>query len=174
MDSLKFVHGATSGVQEINISARTYEVDSSNAQVVDFSTATTGKVNINISATTPTSGNDLFLWDGTAINGFGGDDTVQLRFGDKLVAGDFANLNSIEIINMKGESSGANSITGLTAADVLDMVGANNTLKILGDSNDLVTLDYAVWGAGTKNGDTTTYSHTDNGVIVNLEVTLVD
>ena len=144
LDSLKFVHGATSGVQEIDISARTYEVDSSNAQVGDFSTATTGKVNINISATTPTSGNDLFLWDGTAINGFGGEDTVQLRFGDNLGTGDFANLNSIEIINMKGESSGANSITGLTAADVLDMVGAGNTLTILGDSND--TVDFS---AGT-------------------------
>lgn len=150
-------------------------MDSSNTQVGDFSTATTGKVNINISATTPTSGNDLFLWDGTAINGFGGEDTVQLRFDDNLGTTDFSKMENIEIIDMSGKASGNNSITGLTPEDVFNMTDDDNLLKIIADESDTVNLGDN-WVAGTTAGDKTTYSYTDpdSSIKINLEVTLVD
>ena len=149
-------------------------MDSSNTQVGDFSTATTGKVNINISATTPTSGNDLFLWDGTAINGFGGEDTVQLRFDDNLGTTDFSKMENIEIIDMSGKASGNNSITGLTPEDVFNMTDDDNLLKIIADKSD--TVDFYAgtdWEASTT-GTTTTFTNTVNNTVVNLEVTLVD
>ena len=151
-------------------------MDSSNTLVGAFSTATTGKVNINISATTPTSGNDLFLWDGTAINGFGGEDTVQLRFDDNLsTTDDFSKMKNIEIIDMSGKASGNNSITGLTPEEVFNMTDDDNLLKIIADESDTVNLGDN-WVAGNTAGDKTTYSYTDpdSSIKINLEVTLVD
>ena len=99
---------------------------------------------------------------------------MQLRFGDNLEAGDFAKLESIEIINMKGANSGANSITGLTAADVLDMVGADKTLTILGDSNDTVSFSAGTDWVASTTGTITTFTNTVNNTSVNLDVILTD
>ena len=173
LDNLKFVHGVTNGEKEISISARTYEVDGSGNKVGVDSAEVTATMNINISPVVATSGADVFLWDGTDINGFGGVDTVQLRFGDDLGSGDFAKLENIEIIDMSGAASGVNSIDSLTPEDVFNMTDGDNKLTILRDSSDTVGLD-ASWGSGTTAGNTTTYSHTDNGVTVDLTVTLVD
>ena len=175
LDSLQFVHGTTSGPEPIGITAKTYEVDDSGNRVSDFSAEATSTVNINISPAVATSGNDVFLWDGSAINGFGGEDTVQLRFGDDLGSTDFAKLENIEVIDMSGAASGANSIASLRPEDVLEMTDENNALTIMRDSNDTVNVD-ASWGAGNTSGNTTTYSYTDpdSGIKINLEVTLVD
>lgn len=178
LQNLKFLHGE--GSADITVKGRTYEVNAAGEQYKesgvpqysDWSDAKTAA--INISPTVPTSGADHFLWDGTAINGFGGEDTVQLRFGDNLEAGDFAKLESIEIINMKGANSGANSITGLTAADVLDMVGADKTLTILGDSNDTVSFSAGTDWVASTTGTTTTFTNTVNNTVVNLDVILTD
>lgn len=99
---------------------------------------------------------------------------MQLRFGDNLEAGDFSKMENIEIINMKGANSGANSITGLTAADVLDMVGAGNTLKVLGDSNDTVSFSAGTDWVASTTGTITTFTNTVNNTSVNLDVILTD
>lgn len=168
LDSLKFVHGVTSGKQEINISAHTYEIDTSGNQVGANSTVSTGKMDINISPAIATSGSDLFLWAGQAINGLGGEDTVQLRFGDDLGSTDFGKLKNIEVIDMQGQSSGANSITSLTVADVFNMTDGNNLLKVLGDAEDTISL--SGWGSSARGTDTTTYTATYSGETVKLEV----
>lgn len=173
LDSLKFVHGTTSGPEEISISARTYELDTAGVQVGGYSDPATGAMKINISSVVATSGDDVFLWEGGAINGFGGVDTVQLRFGDDLGSADFAKLENIEIIDMQGAASGNNSITGLTPEDVFNMTDDNNLLKILGNNHDSVGLD-ASWETDSTAGNTTTYSYTGSEFSVSLEVTLVD
>ncbi len=173
LQNLKFLHGE--GSADITVKGRTYEVNAAGEQYKesgvpqysDWSDAKTAA--INISPTVPTSGADHFLWDGTAINGFGGEDTVQLRFGDNLNTTDFSKMENIEIIDMSGEASGANTITGLTAEDVFNMTDENNILKILGDGEDIVGLG-GEWGAGERKGDFTTYTATFGVETVKLEI----
>lgn len=181
LQNLKFLHGE--GSADITVKGRTYEVNAAGEQYKesgvpqysDWSDAKTAA--INISPTVPTSGADHFLWDGTAINGFGGEDTVQLRFGDNLstTTDDFSKMKNIEIIDMSGKASGDNSITGLTPEDVFNMTDDDNLLKIIADKSDTVNLDNN-WGAGTIEGGKTTYSYTDpdSSIKINLEVTLID
>lgn len=164
LDNLQFVHGTTTGNQTINIQAKTYEVDAGGIQVGGYSALTTGTMDINVDATLPTSGRDLFLWEGGLIDGLEGEDTVQLRFGDNLGSGDFDKLSNIEIIDMSGEASGNNTITGLSVEDVFNMTG-DNVLKIFGDANDTVNLQGGDW---TASGSSYTGSH--GGTTVTLEV----
>ncbi|MGO3355379.1 MAG: VCBS domain-containing protein [Oceanisphaera sp.] len=107
-----------------------------------------------------TTDDDTLLWGGEFIDGRGGEDTVQLRFGDNLDTEDFSKLENIEIIDMRGAASGANQISGLGMQDVLDMTDENNVLKILGDAGK-VTLDGS-WAKGaTDAGGLVTYTNGD-------------
>ncbi|NLU13396.1 MAG: hypothetical protein GXX06_09450 [Gammaproteobacteria bacterium] len=179
LQNLKFLHGE--GSADITVKGRTYEVNAAGEQYKesgvpqysDWSDAKTAA--INISPTVPTSGADHFLWNDKAINGFGGEDTVQLRFGDNLGTDDFIKMKNIEIIDMSGKASGSNSITGLTPEDVFNMTDGDNLLKIIADKNDSVVLD-SKWGTGATVGGKTTYSYTDpdSSVKINLEVNLID
>ena len=78
-------------------------------------------------------------------------------------------MENIEIIDMSGAASGANSITGLTVEDVFNMTDDDNILKILGDTEDSVSLT-GNWGTGTVEGDKTVYIANHNGHEVKLEV----
>lgn len=175
LDSLQFMHGSTGGLKEVDVKAWTYEVDAvTGARDIYDSLEKTGKVEINIGDTVPTSGKDHFLWEDKAINGFGGEDTVQLRLGDNLGAGDFGKLSNIEIIDMSGVASGVNQITGLSMQDVLDMTDDRNLLKILGDEEDTIEIDLNIWGNGTAGtGDKegyTIYTATEGDITATLEV----
>ena len=169
LQNLKFLHGEGTG--NITVKGRTYEVGADGNQYKvagepQYSDWTDEKTAaINISPTVPTSGNDLFLWEGKGINGFDGEDTVQLRFGDNLGTTDFNNLQNIEIIDMRGEASGANSISGLTVEDVFNMTDDNNLLKILGDGGDTVTLESG-W---QQDGASNTYIGSFNEQEIKLE-----
>ncbi len=169
LDNLQFMHGSTTGSPEIIINAWTYEVDADGNQVGDLSAPATGAMEINVDATLPTAGADLFLWEGSPIDGLGGSDTVQLRFGDNLGSGAFSQLSNIEVIDMSGVASGVNTIAALSVEDVFNMTDDNNLLKLLGDAEDSVTLG-AGWGTGEVNGDLTIYTATHGGTEVKVEV----
>ena len=180
LQNLKFLH-AEGSKSDIKVKGRTYEVDADgNPYQVDNETQYSDwsdekDVSINISPTVPTSGADHFLWNDKAINGFGGEDTVQLRLGDDLGTGDFSKMKNIEIIDMSGKASGDNSITGLTPEDVFNMTDDDNLLKIIADKSDTVDLDSS-WDTGATKDGKTTYSYTDpdSSIKINLEVTLID
>nr|WP_010323998.1 DUF5801 repeats-in-toxin domain-containing protein [Marinobacterium stanieri] len=124
-----------------------------------------------------TSGNDELLWTGQAIDGFGGEDVVQLRFDEGLTGSELgASLANIESLDMTG--MGSNAITNLSAQDVLDMTDSRNSLKISGEDVDSVNLDSdSGWTADSNTGGYTSYSATmAGGETVTLEVqnTLVE
>ncbi len=179
LDSLQFMHGSTAGPQDVGVKAWTYEVDKDGEQVGGNS-AVTGEndpihVKINIGDTVPTKKPDHFLWENKSINGFAGEDTVQLRFADSLThnddQNDFSKLKNIEIIDMSGEASGANTITGLTPEDVFKMTDDGNLLKILGDAEDTLTLGDG-WNEGVATDGITTFTAIDNDNI-KLEVSTI-
>jgi len=124
-----------------------------------------------------TPNDDALLWTGGAIEGHGGNDTVQLRFGENLNGSELgAQLSNIEAIDMNG--MGNNSIATLSAQDVLDMTDDNNTLKISGDAADDVSLDSASgWTNDGISGSYTHYSATLAGgqtVMLEVQTTLID
>lgn len=166
LDNLQFMHGSTTGSPQISINAWTYEVDAAGDQVGDPSDPATGAMDINVDATLPTAGADLFLWEGSPIDGLGGSDTVQLRLGDNLGANDFDKMSNIEVIDMSGEASGGNAINGLRVEDVFNMTDNDNQLQIFGDANDSVALQEGDW---TDNGSGS-YTGIYNGTTVTLEV----
>ncbi|MGO1617221.1 MAG: hypothetical protein ACTHXN_04610, partial [Oceanisphaera sp.] len=181
LQNLKFLHAE--GSTDITVKGRTYEVDAEGIPYQEggdtkYSAWSVGETaEINISPTVPTSDDDHFLWDGSAINGFGGEDTVQLRFGDSLSKdeGDFSKLENIEIIDMSGTASGDNSITGLTVEDVFNMTDGDNILKILVDAED--SEDYIGltddWSDGVADGNNTVYTGSHSGQEVKLEVSTI-
>jgi len=167
IDQLGFVQAA-GDINNLQVRARTEEYHESTDQPVaglDPSDWTHGTdddwhgaaVTTNISTQFATSGADELLWTGQAINGRGGDDTIQLRFGESLDGTKLADkLSNIEVLDLSVE--GANSITSLSAADVLGMTDDGNLLKIFGDSEDAVSLaDPSAWthaGQATEGGKT--------------------
>lgn len=101
------------------------------------------------------------------------DDTIQLRFGESVSGSDLAKeLDNIEVIDLGVQ--GANSITSLTVADVLEMTDSRNTLRIDGDNADSVDLNEAIWGAGTAGADSnagyTVYTVVTGNQAVTLEI----
>ncbi|WP_144822183.1 immunoglobulin-like domain-containing protein [Marinobacter piscensis] len=175
LQNLKFLHAEGDG--NLTVKGRTYEVDSGgnpyqeggNTKYSDWSADKTAE--INVSQTVPTSGDDHFLWDGSAINGFGGNDTVQLRFGDDLKTADFKELENIEIIDMQG--SGENTIgtetTGLSIQDVLNMTDSENELTIDGDGEDSVFLSQE-WGEDKEaaNDSYVAYTNMTSDATINI------
>ncbi|WP_417500714.1 DUF5801 repeats-in-toxin domain-containing protein [Marinobacter sp.] len=186
LQNLKFLHAEGSG--SLTVKGRTYEVDVNGIPYQEggetkYSSWSGDKAaEINISQTVPTSGDDHFLWDESAINGFGGEDTVQLRFSDDLGSGDFSKLENIEMIDMKG--SGPNQIgdsgAGLNIQDVLDITDSRNALKIDGDGDDFVFLKNSEWTTdNTVTSGYVTYTSSDTSATLNISdqitsITMVD
>lgn len=96
--------------------------------------------------------------------------------GDTLISGT-DQVSNIEEIDMTG--MGDNSISSLSAQDVLDMTDSDNTLTLSGDDGDTVTLAADEWTEDTEGSSAsgyTTYTATVGSETVTLEVqtTLVD
>jgi len=149
INAMSFVHTAMS---ETTISATAYMVESDNSTSADV----TGSFNVTINTTTASSGDDTLIYEGAALDGLGGTDTVVLG-GAAL---NFSDLSNIEILDLV---SGNNAVTppNLTFSDVISMTDSNNDLKILGDSGDTVTL-------ATADGWSLTGSVNEAGVDFNV------
>ncbi|NWO04276.1 MAG: tandem-95 repeat protein [Alteromonadaceae bacterium] len=124
-----------------------------------------------------TTGDDNLLWTGQAIDGFGGNDVVQLRFGESVSGTELGNsVSNIEEIDMA--SRGADSITALRPEDVLNMTDSDNELRISGDNEDSLTLNVneGDWTQGSAAGGYTTYTgmFESNNVTLEVENTLVE
>ncbi|WP_309043112.1 immunoglobulin-like domain-containing protein [Marinobacter sediminicola] len=158
LGNLGFKQLGTNGPKDIGVKAWTEEIlvsDGSSGGSV--SASTTGIAKINVSDKLPTTGDDNLLWTGDLVDGRGGNDTIQLRFGEDLSGanGDFAKLKNIEILDMT--SSGSNQIgesgAGLSIQDVLDITDSRNALKIDGDGDDSVFLQNSEWTKAGNNGN---------------------
>lgn len=182
VDNLGFIQ-ANSAIHKdgikVNAQSQEYEVDGDGNPDLTKPVTVEGAVSdwageqaiiTNIVDQYGTTDDDRLLYTDSFIDGRGGEDTIQLRFGEEVTGSQLAdNLKNIEIIDMSGEASGANRITGLTAKDVFNMTDENNILKILGDSEDIVDLG-GEWGAGKIEGDFTTYTATFGEEPVKLEI----
>ena len=74
---------------------------------------------------------------------------------------------SLDIIDI---TAGNHILSNILAADVLVMTDSDNTLKIIGDSNDSITLPTSEWTEGVTVGGITTYTATNaNGAILEIE-----
>ncbi|TBV02397.1 hypothetical protein DNJ95_09850, partial [Stutzerimonas kirkiae] len=167
LDNFGFLHSQTGAPQAVSITAWTNEVDGTGQVVGADSATTSGSVSINVSAKLPTTGADTLLWTGAAIDGRAGDDTIQLRFGDQVTGDDLASkLDNIEVIDMLGR--GASRIDSLSVEDVFSITDGRNALKILGDSEDIISLDG--WGEGVRGAETTLYTATYGSEQIKLEV----
>ena len=149
--------GGTAGTQ-VTVTAWTVESATGAASAPVSDTMT-----VAVSPVLATTGSDSFIWDGHAIDGKAGIDTVALRYGEDLGHDALANLlRNIEIIDLG--APGANSITGgLSIADVLQITGSSSgTLTIVGDAEDRVELSSASeWSTtGTVTDGHVTYTST--------------
>ena len=73
------------------------------------------------------------------IDGLGGNDTIQLRYGADASGADLAaNLSNIEVLDLN--VAGVNNILNLSLQDVLDMTDLDNKLTINGTADDRVSL----------------------------------
>lgn len=138
------------GAAETQIKVDVWTVESGNS--ASPSTPQTGFVTVNSSGQLSTSGADTLIWTAPTnpnaiINGLGGTDTVQLRYGESVSGADLANhLRNIEVLDLSVD--GANTITELTPDHVKSIVGTGgNTLTIQGATEDSVALS-GKWGDG--------------------------
>ncbi|MHB0819562.1 T1SS-143 repeat domain-containing protein [Stutzerimonas stutzeri] len=157
VNTLGFVQAADSVASTVQVSA--YTVDGG----ADTSATSSGSFDVTIQAKEATGGADVLLYGGMPIDGLAGNDTIQLRYGESLSGSQLAaHLSNIEVIDLS--VAGANSITDLSVEDVFGMTDQGNTLHILGDSEDSVTL-----GEGwTQQGSSWVGNH--SGTEVKLEV----
>ena len=158
-----------------NLQVRGQTVESANGDTSDW----TGWQGITTTITKQfgTTGDDNLLWSGEAIDAFGGNDTIQLRFDESVSSGDLSSkLSNIETIDMTG--MGTNSISSLSAEDVLAMTDDGNILRISGDDVDTVALASSIWDDGNASSTEgyTTYTALLNSQTITLEVqsTLID
>ena len=163
MDSLIDQNVDKAGIQ-LKVEAWTVE-DGNSSKPSDIEQ---GEITVKMSSQLATFGNDTLLWTGKAINGSDGVDTVQLRSGENLIGSDLAaQLKNVEVLDLSVH--GANSITGLSAADVFAITGAtatNHVLTIKGTADDLLQLSSG-WKAGSVAG---TYTSTHEGHTVTVVV----
>ena len=166
-----------------NVEVRAQTVESANNAQSDWTHAENdswASVTTIISKQFGTPVSDTLLWTGDVINGRGGDDTIQLRFGESLSSSELAaNLKNIEVIDLgiAGANQVGDAAVGLSIQDVLDMTDSRDALKIDGDSLDSVFLSNEWTTTGTSTGGYITYSEA-GGATVNisdlLNVQLVD
>ncbi|HIC44166.1 MAG TPA: VWA domain-containing protein, partial [Sulfurimonas sp.] len=110
-------------------------------------------------------------YDLAGLDGGVGFDTLVLH-GTEFI--DFANVDNIKNIESIDLTTGDNNLLNISAADVLEMTDSNNTLTILGDESDSVSLkDSTEWTQTqtTEDGHNfTVYSSAeDYSVILKIE-----
>ncbi|WP_372966246.1 hypothetical protein, partial [Marinobacter sp.] len=170
-ETLSFVQ-AKGDLNNVQVRAQTAETAGGDSSAwADWEDISTSGVTEQYS----TTGDDTLLWTGEGIDGFGGEDTIQLRFDESVNGSDLGDkLSNIESIDLTG--MGTNSIGTLTAQEVLDMTDDNNKLTIRGDDADSVNLDAGDWQAGANVGTYTIYTAMVDTDTVTLQVqnTLID
>ncbi|QHS10151.1 Ig-like domain-containing protein [Sinimarinibacterium sp. NLF-5-8] len=134
------------GAAGVQIRVEAFTVESGGGQ----SAPVGGFATVNSSAQLATSGSDTLLYTGQPINALGGDDTIQLRFGEDVSGADLAaNLKNVETLDLG--IAGENQIHNLGLDDVAAITDARGTLTIQGDGADTVQLnnllshDFGVW-----------------------------
>ena len=158
--------GATGGTQ---VTVTAWTVESANgAQSVPV----TDTLTLSVAPTLASTGNDNLIWDGDAVNGRAGIDTVALRHGEDLDHSELAGLlRNIEVIDLS--VVGSNSITGgLSISDVLTITGSiNGLLTINGSSDDAVELSSAnEWTTdGIANGGHLIYTSVTSSVTLSID-----
>lgn len=168
-DNLGFIqaNAAMDSVEGLQIRAQT--VESKNKHGSDW----TGweSIDTNINDQYGTTGHDELLYTGGFIDGRGGDDTIQLRFGEDVSTIELvANLSRIEVLDLsiKGANVIGASSSSLSIDDVLSMTDSRNTLKIDGDSEDTVYLDSGWKVSDSQVDGYTTYTDSTNEVVLNI------
>ena len=138
------------------------------------SATVSGSFSLNIAAITPTSGNDILLYDREAdlagtrsYNALAGEDTLVLRLGESI---DFAadrssqSISNIETIDLT--VSGNHSLQNITYQDVLALTDLRHELYILGDSGDTLHLDdLNGWNAPVVSGSYNLYTNTTDPTV---------
>lgn len=169
LDDLGFVQAASALVDQDQIEVTAWTVESGNGAELARVTDT---VTLSVTPTLATTGNDNLIWDGQAINGRAGTDTVALRYGEDLDHSDLASLlQNVEVLDLS--VPGSNSITGgLSISDVLAITGSNTgTLTIDGDAEDSVEL--SSMDEWTTNGVVVdghlVYTNTSSGVTLSID-----
>ncbi|NPT32847.1 hypothetical protein DDR56_20100, partial [Halomonas venusta] len=161
INDLYLVQGAMQG--SVAIEAWTTDGSEESAHVSD-------NFEVNIAAVEPTSGDDTLLYSGSPIDALGGDDTIVMRFNEDLGQDDYANFDNIERLDLT--ESGSNTLDALRPEDVLEMTDDRNTLSILGDENDTVSLG-AGWAEGVSDpgGDVTfrVYNNADEDISLKVQ-----
>lgn len=161
INDLYLVQGAMQG--SVAIEAWTTDGSDESAHVSE-------SFEVNIAAVEPTSGDDTLLYSGSPIDALGGDDTIVMRFNEDLEQDDYANFDNIERLDLT--ESGSNTLDALRPEDVLEMTDDRNTLSILGDENDTVSLG-AGWAEGVSDpgGDVTfrVYNNADEDISLKVQ-----
>ena len=134
IDYLSFIQASRTGTVEVTA----YTVEAANSD--DPSPAVTGSFEIDIFERIATTGNDTLLYSGKPLDGLAGEDTVIMRFNEGIDFGTDPGIRNVEIFDLRGETSGSNTLDNLSVQDVLDITDSNNTLTILGDANDSVNI----------------------------------
>ena len=119
----------------------------------DLSAVVTANLHLDINPVVATTGDDRLLYDGGALNGLTGVDTIEFRLGENL---DFS-ASPVKPTNIERFDlmpAGQNHSLGhLSVQDVLDMTGSGKSLTVLGDNGDSVSLKNTVggtWSAGAS------------------------
>ncbi len=134
----------------------------------NLSAVVTANAHVDINPVAATTGDDRLLYDGSALNGLAGVDTIEFRLGENL---DFstapvkpANIERFDLM-----PAGQNHSLGhLSVQDVLDMTDSNKSLTIFGDSGDSVSLKSTVGGTWSAGGSQTVSGH-DFDVYLNTQ-----
>ena len=114
-------------------------------------------------------GNDTIVFDSNdiVIDGGEGGDTLVLQTSDSINFDNISNIANIETIDLN--INGDHSLENISASDVFNMTDDTNSLTILGDTNDSITLaNPSEWSSSTssENGhDFTIYTSLDNELI---------
>jgi len=116
------------------------------------------------------SENENLVLDTAGLDGGSGFDTLVLQGTESINFANVDNIKNIESINL---TTGDHELLNISAADVLDMTDANNTLTILGDEGDSVSLeDSSKWTQTQTSEDGhnfTVYSSTEEDVTLKIE-----
>jgi VCBS repeat-containing protein len=122
------------GSYSLEVSGLTIDSPGSNA-----STPVSTTLALSIANVAATAGDDNLLYDGGALNGLGGVDTIELRLGENIDFTTASKPTNIERIDLMPADQN-HSLGHLMLQDVLDMTGSGKTLTILGDGGDSVSL----------------------------------
>ena len=134
----------------------------------NLSAVVTANLHVDINPVAATTGDDRLLYDGGALNGLAGVDTIEFRLGENL---DFS-ASPVKPTNIERFDlmpAGQNHSLGhLSVQDVLDMTGSGKSLTILGDNGDSVSLKSTVGGTWSTGGSQTVGGH-DFDVYLNTQ-----